>query len=226
MERRVAFASGAVTLEGLLHVPSGGCEAGAVVCHPHPLYGGEMMNNVVQALVEELSERGLATLRFNFRGTGASGGSHGGGEAEKQDVRAAVGFLGHEADVTRIVVAGYSFGAHVGMDAAAGDDRVVALVGVSLPVGMMDASVLEGCTKPKLLVAGGRDDIGPVVVLGDLLARIPEPKSLEVVEGADHFWSGLESEAARIAGAWVERVTRGRRGAPRSRSSGGPSPRG
>lgn len=186
-------------------MPQGEARTGIVVCHPHPLYGGEMHNNVVQALVDELSDRGHATLRFNFRGTGGSGGSHSGGDLERDDVLAAVAFL-LGSGAKRVAVAGYSFGAAVGLQASLHDERVEALVGISLPIGMMDGSFLLECTKPKLLVAGDRDEFCPLPALEDLFALIPDPKRLEVVPGADHFWFGRDSEAARHAAAYLGEI--------------------
>ncbi len=202
MEKRVTFPCSGFTLEGLLSIPEA-CTSAVVVCHPHPAYGGEMHNNVVQALVDAFEDRGDATLRFNFRGTGGSGGAHGGGGPELEDVVSAVDFLLAESGVTRIAVAGYSFGAIVGMHAGMEDDRVSALIGIALPVGMMDGAFLVRCTKPKLLVAGDRDSFGPLPAVRDLFERIPEPKTLEVVPGADHFYIGLDSTAARHASAFL-----------------------
>jgi alpha/beta superfamily hydrolase len=202
MEERVTFESGVVTLEGLMNRREGG--SAAVVCHPHPLYGGEMHNNVVQALVDELSQRGLSTLRFNFRGTGGSGGTHGGGRPEEVDVRSAVSFLVKEAGVSRIAVAGYSFGAHVGLRAGMQDDRVEVLACVALPIAMMDPTYVEECTKPLVLVAGDRDEFCPLTRLRELYETIPGPKELHVLEGVDHFYIGRDSDAARLVGEWIE----------------------
>jgi alpha/beta superfamily hydrolase len=195
MERRVTFPCGDIVLEGLLSIPEA-CSSAVVVCHPHPAYGGEMHNNVVQALVDAFEDRGDATLRFNFRGTGGSGGAHGGGGPEREDVVSALDFLIAESGASLVAVAGYSFGAIVGLHAGMQDDRVSALLGIALPVGMMDGSFLLGCTKPKLLVAGDRDEFGPLPMIQDLFERIPEPKKMEVVPGADHFYIGLDSTAA------------------------------
>ena len=163
-----------------------------------------MHNNVVQALVDAFEDRGDATLRFNFRGTGGSGGTHGGGGAEIEDVASAVDFLLAESGASRTAVAGYSFGAIVGMHSGMQDDRVSALAGIALPVGMMDGSFLLTCAKPKLLVAGDRDTFGPLPAVRDLFDRIPEPKTMKVVPGADHFYLGLDSEAARHASAFLD----------------------
>jgi len=123
MEEHVTFPVGDITLEGLLWAPPQAPSVGAVLCHPHPLYGGEMRNNVVSALAEALQRAGVATLRFNFRGVGQSGGEHGGGEAEIEDVKAAVTYLLSRQAVKTVAVAGYSFGAIVGLRAGVADPR-------------------------------------------------------------------------------------------------------
>ena len=117
METPVTFAVGDLTLEGLLALPTPPAEIGAIVCHPHPLYGGEMRNAVVTALVDAFQEAGIATLRFNFRGVGDSGGQHDEGRAELEDVKAAITCLLKRRAFRTVVVAGYSFGSMVGLRA-------------------------------------------------------------------------------------------------------------
>lgn len=203
MEERVQFPVGDITLEGLLALPASSPRIGAVVCHPHPLYGGQMQNNIVTALVEAFQREGIATLRFNFRGVGGSGGRHDDGKAEVDDVRGAVTYLLSQCDVSTVVVAGYSFGSMVGLRAGAEDARVHKLIGVALPIARRDASFLEAVTKPKLLISGTRDDISPAVALGDLFAKLRDPKSIVLIDGADHFFGGLEGKVAAAATAFL-----------------------
>jgi hypothetical protein len=203
MEEQVRFPVGGITLEGLLWLPSGAPRSGAVVCHPHPLYGGDMHNNVVAALVAGLQGAGVATLRFNFRGVGASGGNHDSGKAELEDVKAAVScLLGRQALAT-VAVCGYSFGSLVGLEAGAADPRVDRLVGVALPIARRDASFLESVGKPKLFIGGDGDEHSPAEAMQRLVDRLPEPTSLVLVEGADHFFSGLEDRVAEAAAAFL-----------------------
>jgi alpha/beta superfamily hydrolase len=204
VEEHVIFQVGDTTLAGLLWMPSEPPAVGVVLCHPHPLYGGNMYNNIVTALAEAFQQAGMMTLRFNFRGVGASGGTHGGGQAEVDDVRAAVAYLLSRQSVARVVVAGYSFGSMVGLRAGLADDRVHALIGVALPVGMRDASFLTATQKPVLLVSGDRDEISPLQALQALVARLPDPKQLVTVSGADHFFAGREREVAQAAVAFVQ----------------------
>jgi uncharacterized protein len=205
VEERVTFSVGDITLEGLLSLPARAAQIGAVVCHPHPLYGGEMHNNVVSSLVDAFQAAGIATLRFNFRGVGNSEGEHDEGNGEVEDVKAAVTYLLSRQAVPTVVVAGYSFGSMVGLRAGAEDDRVHKLIGVALPIGMRDASFLHNVKKAKLLVSGDHDNYSPVPGLNDLVAKLPDPKSLVIVDGADHFFWGLEGKVAKAAVEFLQR---------------------
>jgi uncharacterized protein len=199
VEEHVMFPADGITLEGLLWSPPQTATIGVVLCHPHPLYGGDMQNNIVSALADTFQQAGIATLRFNFRGVGRSGGEHGGGEAEVEDVKAAVAYLLSRQAVSTVVVAGYSFGSMVGLRAGAADPHVHKLIGVALPVGFGDPSFLLSVTKPKLLISGDRDNYSPIPALQDLFAKLPEPKALVTVPGADHFFWGQEEEVAKAA---------------------------
>jgi alpha/beta superfamily hydrolase len=199
VEEQVTFPVGDLTLEGLLSLPAQAPQIGAVVCHPHPLYGGEMHNNIVSALVDAFQAAGIATLRFNFRGVGSSEGEHDEGNAEVDDVKGAVTYLLSRQAVPTVVVAGYSFGSMVGLRAGADDPRVHKLIGVALPIGFRDPSFLQSVTKPKLLVSGDHDNYSPVPGLNGLVAKLPDPKSLVIVDGADHFFWGLEGKVAKAA---------------------------
>jgi uncharacterized protein len=205
VEERVTFPVGDITLEGLLSVPAQAPRIGVVVCHPHPLYGGEMHNNIVSSLVDAFRLAGIVTLRFNFRGVGNSEGEHDEGNAEVDDVKAAVTCLLSRHAVTTVVVAGYSFGSMVGLRAGTDDSRVHKLIGVALPIGMRDASFLLNANKPKLLISGNHDNYSPIPGLQDLVAKLPDPKSLVIVDGADHFFWGLEGQVAKAAVEFLQR---------------------
>jgi alpha/beta superfamily hydrolase len=161
-----------------------------VVCHPHPLYGGDMDNNVVLAACEALAGRGVAALRFNFRGVGGSEGAFDDGRGERDDVRAALAYLATlpEIDAKRAGLIGYSFGAMMAAEAASGALRSLALI--SPPVAFADLRVGWGC--PALLLAGDMDSQAPA----DRLHVIAEAPGVEtqIVEGADHSWWGFEEE--------------------------------
>jgi alpha/beta superfamily hydrolase len=206
VDEKVTFPAGDLTLEGRVWLATGGQDVGVVLCHPHPLRGGNMYSNVVSAVAEALWEHDISTLRFNFRGTGASTGVHGEGDTEGTDVAAAVTYLLSCQPMTQLVVAGYSFGAGVGLMAGAADARVTSLVGIAPPVGRRDISTLHTCTKAKLFVTGDRDHVCPLPVLQDLIAHYPEPKALALIPGADHFFLWREAEVAAAVVTFVKIV--------------------
>jgi alpha/beta superfamily hydrolase len=197
-ETQVSFRSGDLTLEGLLASPGGNAPV-AVVCHPHPMYGGSMHNNVVEAMLAALWQAGYATLRFNFRGVGASEGEHDGGPGEVDDAVAAMTFMLAQPGVRKAgaLMAGYSFGAMVAMSAGYERAEIARIVAVALPIEMADARVPEGASKPVLLVSGDCDSYSPVAGLQTLKAKIGDSARLEIVAGADHFFGGREAELSR-----------------------------
>jgi uncharacterized protein len=175
----------------------------AVVCHPHPLFGGTMHNKVVYQAAKALHQRGASVLRFNFRGVGQSEGAYDHGQGEQGDVRAAIDYLADEFPGRPILVAGFSFGSSVGLRVGCGDARVVQLIGMGLPVDNIDFSFLRGCTKPKLLIQGGNDQFGSRASMDALFATIPEPKRLVVVDGADHFFTGKLDAVGSAIDTWL-----------------------
>ncbi len=203
MEEQVLFPVGEIALEGLYAASTSASRVGAVVCHPHPLYGGEMNNNIVTALIQAFQQAGMATVRFNFRGVGRSGGSHDQGNGEVEDVKAAVTYLLSRQAVSTVIVAGYSFGSMVGLRAGAADGRVHKLIGVALPMGFGDPSFLLPSAKPKLLISGDNDNYCPLPALNEFFAKLAEPKTLVIVPSADHFFWGQEGEVAKAAMAFV-----------------------
>lgn len=166
-----------------------------ILCHPHPLYGGDMDNNVVAALQGVLAQQGFSTLCFNFRGVGGSAACYDDGVSEVEDVQAAVAFVA-DADAGPLYLAGYSFGAYAGVKGIAQDERVKALVCISPPVAIYDFTLLREEQRPKLIVTGKRDLICPIKLVEELFFSLSEPKALHIVEGADHFWWGREGEVA------------------------------
>jgi uncharacterized protein len=197
-ETQVSFRSGDLTLEGMLANPGGGAPA-AVVCHPHPMYGGSMYNSVVEAILAALWQAGYATLRFNFRGVGASEGEHDGGPGEVDDAVAAMSFLLAQPGVRKADAAmtGYSFGAMVALSAGYERAEIARIVAVALPLAMADARVPDGASKPVLLVSGDRDSYSPLAGLQALASRIGGSARLEIIAGADHFFGGSEIELSR-----------------------------
>jgi alpha/beta superfamily hydrolase len=198
-ENHVTFRSGELTLEGLLATRDTDAPA-AVVCHPHPIYGGSMFNNVVDAILAAMWQLGYSTLRFNFRGVGASEGEHDGGRGEADDAAAAMTFLLSQPGVRKndAVMAGYSFGAMVAVTAGYQYPDVSRIVAVALPLSMTEARVPAGASKPLLLVSGDRDSYSPVAGLTTLREKIGNSAQLEIIKGADHFFGGSEAELSRV----------------------------
>lgn len=203
-EMGLMFPADAPRLEGAVLLPDGpGPFAGVVICHPHPLYGGDMSNYVVQAVAIALCQASIAALRFNFRGVGRSRGTFDGGEGEQEDVREAITMLAslENIDERRIGLAGYSFGARVALGAAEWDGRVRALTAIS-PAGGLPALFLG----PKLFIVGDSDEFVSADWLAGEVERLAEPKQLEIIPGADHFWYGYEGEAAERVADFFSRV--------------------
>jgi len=197
-------------LEALLNMGAQDATRAALVCHPHPLYGGTLHNKVVFHTMKALSSFGYPVLRFNFRGAGLSQGEHDHGDGEVEDVRTALDWMEHEFRLP-LIFAGFSFGAAVGLRAACPDTRVDALIGLGLPVAAIDDRVydfefLRSCAKPKLFVSGDRDQFGPRTKLEGLVQVLPEPKKLVFIEGADHFFEGRLRELRETIEAWVPKV--------------------
>jgi uncharacterized protein len=194
-------------LEALLNLGAENASHAALVCHPHPVYGGTLHNKVVFHTMKALNSFGFPVLRFNFRGAGLSEGEHAHGEGELDDVRAALEWLEREYRQA-IIFAGFSFGAAVGLRAACPDQRVRALISLGTPVAAIDNrryefGFLEACTKPKLFVSGSRDQFGPKAQLEQMIASLPDPKKLVIIEAGDHFFEGRLRELRETIEAWV-----------------------
>jgi alpha/beta superfamily hydrolase len=218
-----------VQLEGAFHLPEGEgqCPA-AAICHPHPLGGGTMHNSIVKAMARALVERGVATLRFNFRGVEHSEGRYDNGRGEQADVAGALDWLltQKRVDPGRMAIVGYSFGAWVGLMHAQADRRVAAAAAVALvawhvdtdfyrvsagyPVTseleQFDPDFMQGFRCPKLFISGERDWFISPEAIRKLVDGLPPPKTLTLIPGADHFFSGREQQVGEqvaefIAGA-------------------------
>ncbi|MCC6847211.1 MAG: alpha/beta fold hydrolase [Deltaproteobacteria bacterium] len=203
MEERVRIAVGDVALDGRLAVPPDAA-GGAVLCHPHPQFGGSMENDLVRALTRALGAAGFATLRFDFRGVGASGGAYDDGRSEVADVRAAAALLRARLGGARVTLAGYSFGAVMALRAGAAEpDRTRAIVAIAPPVRMVGLDFLAGCGVPLAFVTGDRDQFCPLAMLESARERFAPASTLALVPGADHFFGAhLDALAARV----VDRV--------------------
>jgi alpha/beta superfamily hydrolase len=176
--------------------------AGLVLCHPHPLYGGDMDNPVVVRAAEVAQQLGLATLRFNFRGVGASGGAHGGGIAERDDVRAALARLRSVVPPAGpIGLLGYSFGAWVSARVAAEPGAGLPLCLIGPPLRMLDWSTVPPARPDLLVVAGTRDSYCAPPDLERFTARLPGARAV-VIDGADHFFFGKLYPMGEAVASW------------------------
>ena len=209
--RSLSLAGPAGRLEALLNAGSTSATHAAVVCHPHPLYGGTLHNKVVFHAMKALNSFGFPVLRFNFRGTGLSEGEHANGVEEVEDVRTALDWLEREYTLP-IIFAGFSFGAAVGLQATYADPRVPVLIGLGLPVVAIESrnynfEFLRTCTKPKLFVSGSRDQYAPPGQLEALVNTFADPKKLVRIEAGDHFFEGRLREMREALESWVREIT-------------------
>ena len=217
----VALNSKGALLEGAVAAPESeeAPSAGVVICHPHPLFGGNMDNPLVLALQKAVVDRGLLSLRFNFRGVGNSEGPSTGGNREPEDVAAALALLRHwkgSAGSPRgrgrskgppaLGVVGYSFGAAMAVAAIGRLKPARAFVLISPPVNVLDNPVLLRDKRPKLFLTGDRDRLVPGDSLRERVDPLPEPRELILVSGADHSWRGYEAVAAQHAAQFLARA--------------------
>jgi alpha/beta superfamily hydrolase len=212
LHKTIIFKGSAGRLEGLLWSihPDEAAPLAAVVCHPHPLFGGTMHNKVVYQTAKTLHRFGLPVLRFNFRGVGLSEGVHDNGRGEIADAAAALDFLAGEYPGAPLLLAGFSFGSWVGLRAGCDDARVTELIGLGLPVADIknrEFSYLNACDKPKLLVTGEFDSHGPPHQLMALVESLPgnvkERTSVTIVSGGDHFFTGHLPDLDRAIASWL-----------------------
>lgn len=206
--RSFDIAGPAGRLESLLNAGAPDALYAALVCHPHPMGGGTMHNKVVYHAMKAMSRLGFPVLRFNFRGTGRSEGTHDDGRGEQDDVRAALDWL-EDAFHRPILFTGFSFGANVGMRVCCGDARVPGVIALGLPVAAEGRhytyKYLPDCNKPKLFISGDHDQYGPVAEVEAVVRTAPDPKELIWIPGADHFFAGKLDQVQAAISDWVER---------------------
>ena len=207
----VTFSSGDLTPEGILNLPDGeGPFAAVVVCHPHPLYGGDMNNNVVLAVCRALADEGIASLRFNFRGVGRSQGQYDHGIGEQNDALAAVSFIAsQEAVGESLGIAGYSFGAGIALRVAQREERIAAVAAISPGPGMLDLEPNLYDVRPILFVQGSRDTFLSPEKFQSSVESFAPPREVRVIPGADHFWLGREKELSEMVASFFKRAFEG-----------------
>jgi alpha/beta superfamily hydrolase len=200
-EENIIINSGRIRLEGIIKIQQG--DRGVVVTHPHPLYGGNMHNNVVEAICNAYQEKGYSTLRFNFRGVGQSEGGYEEGIGEQDDVRAAIDYisgLGKE----EIDLAGYSFGSWVNALGINRYEKVKRAIMISPPVDLMDFSCLIDNPKIRLVITGSEDDIADYRSVEDKISSWNREAIFKVIKGADHFYWGSTADLQKTIAEFLE----------------------
>jgi uncharacterized protein len=218
--RTIALAGPAGRLEAVLNEGASDAPFAALVCHPHPLYGGNLHNKVVYHAMKALNDPdwglGFPVLRFNFRGAGLSEGAHD-GEAEVGDVLAALDWLSREFQ-RPLVLAGFSFGAAIALEACRRSSAargstpqlpdIRALIALGLPTLVESRtyqhSFLHEIEIPKLFLSGDRDPFSPPERLTQIAASAADPKQLILLSGADHFFTGHLEPMQRAIAGWVK----------------------
>ena len=201
MVEKIKFLSENYEIEGLLNKRDK--NKGVVITHPHPLYGGDMYNLVVETIVHVYNIKGYSTLKFNFRGVGKSRGQYDNGVGEQKDVLAALSFLA-DMGMERIDLAGYSFGAWVNAHVAILEGIFVEdMVMVSPPVGFMDFHAISAMNVLKFVITGSRDDIAPADAVKKMLSTWNSDARFEIIDGADHFYGGYLGELESVLSSCI-----------------------
>lgn len=195
----VSFKAKGMNFEGIVATPDdvGSSVPGVVICHPHPLFGGNMDNNVVIALSFSLVEQGFATIRFNFRGVGNSDGEHTKGEKEHEEVLGAFELLKAwpSVDGRKLGLVGYSFGTSVILGSASVQKKAKSIALVSPNIRALTDTPLKKSKTPSFIITGSRDKLVEAEDLQANLDAFAKPPQFEVINGADHFWGGMERQA-------------------------------
>ncbi len=201
MVEKIKFLSENYEIEGLFNKRDK--NKGVVITHPHPLYGGDMYNLVVETIVHVYNIKGYSTLKFNFRGVGKSQGQYDNGVGEQKDVLAALSFLA-DMGLEKIALAGYSFGAWVNAHAVIQEDIFVEnMMMVSPPVGFMDFNAINAMNVLKFVTTGSRDDIAPAGIVKKMLPTWNPDARFEIIEGADHFYGGYLEQLESILSSCI-----------------------
>ena len=192
---RISITNNDIILEAELYQSISNNEKPIVlICHPHPQYGGNMLNNVVSGVFNTLIKNDISCLRFNFRGVGRSTGAHSDGTGELSDVKTCIDFLINERSFQKIILCGYSYGAAVGCSAVKYSEKIIGYISISFPWDFMGLKYKEmsQTSKPKLFIQGNRDTIP----FEENYSFYHEPKRKKIIDGADHFYGGYEEQVA------------------------------
>lgn len=224
IEECVHFYADRLRLEGVLTYNEDATASPAILlCAPHPNLGGDMDNNVITGIMRMSADMGFTSLRFNYRGVGNSE-SHEKDIAQKfqyweaslasenymdavTDTQAAIDFLASHINVSGgVFIAGYSFGAIVGMRAGMESNKVAACASISTPFGRYNLDFLQRCKKEKLFVYSQNDFASTVEDTLRGFGKVSPPKILELIQGSDHFYRGQEDKVSRKVCDFFQRV--------------------
>ena len=192
------------TLEALLDLPAVTAtpESVAVICHPHPQYGGTMTNKVVYSIARAFNEAGAPSVRFNYRGVGKSAGSYDEGNGETDDALAVIDWAAQRWPGARLYLGGFSFGGAVAIRAAAARD-VARLVTVAPAIRRVkvDERSLPQC--PWLIVQGDQDELVDPKDIQQWVQSLPESPQLAMLDGVEHFFHGRLNELRQVVVRWL-----------------------
>lgn len=207
--QRITFSSDDIALEGVLRIPEGnGRFPGVVVCHPHPLYGGDMDNSVVSGIATALVKRQMIVMTFNFRGVGASEGTHDKGVGEVADALAALEYVERHGSVdgAQLGMAGYSFGAGIALAATEVSKDIRAVASVACPASPLNDMVLHQINRPKLFIMGDTEQGLQPDMFKFLVYRFQPPREMEMLPGADHLLAGYETQVGEMVADFFTRT--------------------
>ena len=194
-------------LESLLEIPTKPVKPPCVIlCHPHPKYGGNMFDTLINHISSYLLDSGIATLRFNQRGVGMSSGETGDGPEELKDTQSVVNMttINPKIDGSRLGIIGYSFGAWMALESSLRSNSIKSLVSIACPQNKFAQYGTVQITQPKLLILGDRDHDFTIGQFRFLSNRMSEPKRTEVITGADHFFRNHTELVAKLAGEFIK----------------------
>jgi len=192
-------------LEGKVDCAAGNPQGGAVICHPHPLYGGTLQNKVVHTLAKSLATNNRTAVRFNFRGVGISAGEYDEGVGETDDALAVVDWLAAHQSSLPLTLAGFSFGSFVALQAAA-QVQPAALITVAPPVRMFDFENLSSIDCPWLLIQGDEDEVVDVSSVVNWVGNLENPPQLEIMHGGSHFFHGKLLELRSLCDEFLQKL--------------------
>ncbi|HTY65827.1 MAG TPA: alpha/beta hydrolase [Alphaproteobacteria bacterium] len=196
-------------LEGRYTLAKGERRPIVLLLHPHPQHGGTMHNKIVYALNQIFVRQGFCTLRFNFRGVGRSQGSFGRGEGELTDAASALDWLqSYNPNAGQCWIAGFSFGAWIGMQLLMRRPEIDRFISVAPPANIYDFGFLAPCPSSGLIVQGDKDDVVPEESVKKLAEKLGKQRDIEVdfrvIKGANHFFTDRMDKLDAVVEDYVE----------------------